>query len=84
MADRSERTTSEVAAQCGISVDLLRKYKARGFLKKAPPGVAGQGRGIQLMWSEEAFQEVKHFLAIPRPSGRNKSKASSVTPPEGK
>lgn len=64
----AEKTTSEAAAAAGISVKLLRKYKARGFLKLAPPGVSGQGRGIQCMWSEEALAELKAFVKLPRDS----------------
>lgn len=78
MAER-ELTTSEAAAAAGISVELLRKYKARGFLKLAPPGVAGQGRGVQSMWSVAAVQELKEFVSVPRNSGsRHKKKASTL------
>lgn len=62
----AEKTTSEAAAAAGISVHLLSKYKARGFLKLAPPGVSGQGRGVQCMWSKEAVAELQAFVKIPR------------------
>jgi hypothetical protein len=61
-----EKTTREVADLLGISVDLLRKYKARGFLLKAPQGVSGQGRSNQCMWSDEAIEELRAFLNIER------------------
>lgn len=64
----AEKTTSEAAKAAGISVELLRKYKTRGFLKLAPPGVPGQGRGIQCLWSDEAVAELQAFVKIPRDS----------------
>lgn len=64
----AEKTTSEVAKALGTTVDLIRKYKARRFLKLAPQGVPGQGRGVQCLWSEEAIEELRAFLATPRSS----------------
>jgi transposase-like protein len=55
----AERTTSEVARDLGMSAQLLRNWKRRGHLKLAPPGVPGQGRSVECVWSEEAFQEAK-------------------------
>jgi hypothetical protein len=59
----AEKTTSEVAAMLGIRPDLLRKWKKRGFLSKAPAGVSGQGRSVECHWSDEAIQEVRDRLA---------------------
>lgn len=67
---KPEKTTREVADELGLSPDLIRKYKARGFLKKAPQGVSGQGRGVQCLWSEEAVDELRKFLKSPRQHGR--------------
>lgn len=63
-----ERTTKEVARELGVEPDVLRKWKYRGLLLQAPPGVAGQGRSVECRWSEAAFQEAKaHAEAdIPR------------------
>jgi hypothetical protein len=54
-----ELTTKEVAAEIGVAIDLLRKWKYRGFLKLAPQGVAGQGRGVECHWSEAAVEEAR-------------------------
>lgn len=54
-----ERTTGEVASEIGVLPDVLRKWKYRGLLKLAPGGVAGQGRSVECVWSEEAFAEAK-------------------------
>ena len=62
MADR-ELSTSELATRLGIAPDLLRKWKARGFLKKAPQGVSGQGRSVECFWSEEAAEEARAVMA---------------------
>lgn len=53
----AERTTSEVARAIGIDPKLLRNWKRRGHLKLAPSGVAGQGRSVECLWSEDAYQE---------------------------
>lgn len=55
----TERTTSEVARELGIAPDVLRKWKYRGLLKFAPGGVSGQGRSVECLWSEAAFEEAK-------------------------
>lgn len=65
-----ERTTSEVAAEIGVEPYVLRKWKYRGLLKLAPPGVAGQGRSVECVWSEDAFDEAKARVkgaAVSRP-----------------
>ena len=56
---RSEHTTSEVAKKIGVPVDLLRKWKYRGLLPLAPQGVAGQGRGVESFWSDEAVEQAR-------------------------
>lgn len=61
-----EPTTSEVARMLGVSADVLRKWKYRGFLKLAPQGVAGQGRGVECHWSAEAVAEAKAWSKAPR------------------
>ena len=60
-----EKTTSEVAKLLGIKPDNLRKWKSRGLLVLAPPGVSGQGRSVECLWSEEAVQEVRALMGIP-------------------
>lgn len=55
----AERTTSEVARDIGVAPDVLRKWKYRGLLSKAPGGVSGQGRSVECLWSEDAFAEAK-------------------------
>ena len=60
--------TNEVAALIGIAPDLLRKWKARGLLKFAPGGVAGQGRGNECFWSEAAIAEARHIAATRKPT----------------
>jgi hypothetical protein len=69
-----EKTTSEVAEEIGVPVDLLRKWKYRGFLKLAPQGVAGQGRGVECHWSPAAIEEAKTWAATARPTGRNRTR----------
>lgn len=61
-----EYTTSEAAKIIGVKVDVLRKWKHRGFLKLAPQGVAGQGRHNECYWSEQAIAEAKAWAAAPR------------------
>lgn len=63
-----ELGTSEVAALLGIAPDLLRKWKARGFLTKAPQGVSGQGRGLECHWSDEAVEEARQVMATRKPT----------------
>lgn len=65
-----ELSTSEVATQIGVAADLIRKWKARGLLKKAPQGVAGQGRSVECFWSEEAVEEVRQCAASRLPTKR--------------
>jgi hypothetical protein len=65
-----ELTTTKVAKLIGVAPDLLRKWKARGFLRLAPPGVAGQGRGVQCMWSEEAIEEARYVAATQQKTKR--------------
>jgi hypothetical protein len=65
-----ELTTNEVAKLIGVAPDLLRKWKARGFLKHAPAGVAGQGRGVQCLWSEEAIEEARYVAATQQKTKR--------------
>lgn len=66
--DGREHRTSEVAALLGIAPDLLRKWKARGFLTKAPGGVSGQGRGNECFWSDEAIDEARQVAATRKPT----------------
>lgn len=61
-----ELATSEVARLAGVPVDVLRKWKCRGYLKLAPKGVAGQGRSIECYWSPAAVQEAIAWAARPR------------------
>jgi hypothetical protein len=61
-----EVSTSDAAKLVGVKVDVLRKWKYRGFLKLAPPGVAGQGRGVECYWSPEAVAEAKAWAATHR------------------
>ena len=61
-----EPTTSEVAKMIGVKADVLRKWKYRGLLKLAPQGVAGQGRGVECHWSEEAIAEARAWAEAPR------------------
>jgi hypothetical protein len=63
-----ELSTSEVAKLVGVVPDLIRKWKARGFLKLAPSGVAGQGRGNECFWSEEAIAEAREVAATRKPT----------------
>ncbi len=51
--------TSEAAKIAGVAPDVLRKWKMRGFLKLAPQGVSGQGRGVECYWSAAAVAEAK-------------------------
>lgn len=51
--------TSEAARIAGVAPDVLRKWKMRGFLKLAPQGVSGQGRGVECYWSPDAVAEAK-------------------------
>lgn len=51
--------TSEAARIAGVAPDVLRKWKMRGFLKLAPQGVSGQGRGVECFWSQAAVAEAK-------------------------
>lgn len=67
MNDDRELSTSEVAAEIGIAPDLLRKWKRRKLLKLAPPGVSGQGRGVECYWSREAVEEAKRCAATRKP-----------------
>lgn len=64
----SERRTSDVARLLGIAPDLLRKWKARGFLPKAPGGVSGQGRGNECFWSDEAVEEARRVAETRKPT----------------
>ena len=72
-----EVTTSEAAKLVGVKVDVLRKWKYRGFLKLAPQGVAGQGRGVECYWSPEAIAEAKAWAATPRVNRKPKASASA-------
>lgn len=63
MSRAKELSTSQVAALIGVHPDLLRKWKARGFLKLAPQGVSGQGRGVECYWSDEAIDEARQCAA---------------------
>jgi transposase-like protein len=49
----AERTTSDVARDLGMSAQLLRNWKRRGHLKLAPPGVSGQGRSVECIWTSK-------------------------------
>lgn len=68
-----EVSTSDAAKIVGVKVDVLRKWKYRGFLKLAPQGVAGQGRGVECFWSPEAVAEAKAWAALQRPNRKRKS-----------
>lgn len=70
-----EVPTSEAARIVGVKPDVLRKWKARGFLKLAPHGVSGQGRGLECMWSAEAISEAKAWSEKRRP-GRKRASLS--------
>jgi hypothetical protein len=65
-----ELTTTEVATLIGVAPDLLRKWKARGFLPHAPAGVSGQGRGVQCMWSADAIEEARYVAATQQKTKR--------------
>ena len=65
-----ELPTSEVAKIIGVSPDVLRKRKTRGFLKLAPQGVSGQGRGVECRWSQKAIDEARAWAAQPRKGRR--------------
>ncbi len=67
MPRAKELSTSQVAALVGVHPDLLRKWKARGFLTLAPQGVSGQGRGIECHWSDEAVEEVRQCAGTRKP-----------------
>lgn len=69
-ATESGTPTSEVAALLGIVPDLLTRWKTRGLLKKAPRGIAGQGRGVQCYWTEEAVEEARAVMASRLPTKR--------------
>lgn len=73
VSEARELPTSEVAAKLGIAPDLLRKWKARGLLPKAPQGVSGQGRGLECFWSAEAVEEARAVMATRKP-GRPKKR----------
>lgn len=59
MTETHEIPTSEAAKIVGVAPDVLRKWKMRGFLKLAPKGSPGQGRGVECYWSEKAVAEAK-------------------------
>lgn len=69
-----ELPTSEVAALAGVAPDLLRKWKARGFLPLTPKGVSGQGRSRECFWTKEAVREAMDFAEKPRQTGRKRSR----------
>lgn len=79
MRDDREKTTSEVAAELGIAPDLLRKWKARGFLKLAPAGVSGQGRGVECYWSQAAIDEARAKTTAPKAKGGRPRKHDNIT-----
>lgn len=59
---KKERTTKEVALALSVSLDAIQAWKRRDRIPLAPKGNAnGQGRGNDLMWSEEAFQQAKEY-----------------------
>lgn len=60
-------TTSEVALLVDVSPNVLSKWKARGYLKLAPKGIPGQGRGNELLWSTEAVEEAIQWMNMHRP-----------------
>lgn len=64
-ADR-EVSTTEAAKLVGVAPDVLRKWKMRGFLKLAPAGVSGAGRGNECYWSEAAIEEAKAWAGLRR------------------
>lgn len=70
MGKNRELSTSEVAAEIGVPVDLLRKWKYRGILKLAPQGVAGQGRSVECFWSAEAVEEARAKATATQTTGR--------------
>lgn len=65
---KRERSTSEVAQALDVRPDLLRKWKARGFLPSAPQGVSGQGRGVECFWSDEAVEEARRVMETRKPT----------------
>lgn len=65
-ADR-ELSTSEVAKEIGVPVDVLRKWKARRLLKLAPQGIAGQGRSVECYWSAAAVEEARECAQTRKP-----------------
>lgn len=65
-----EIPTSEAAKAIGVRPDVLRKWKMRGFLKLAPQGVSGQGRGVECFWSQKAIEEAMAWAKNPRPGRR--------------
>jgi hypothetical protein len=67
MPEQTELTTSEAAAKIGVPVDALRKWKYRGLLKRAPQGVAGQGRSVECLWSSDAIEEARQVAASRKP-----------------
>jgi hypothetical protein len=69
-----ELTTNEAAKLIGVAPDLLRKWKARGFLRLAPSGVAGQGRGVQCLWSAAAIEEARYVAATQQKTKRRTRK----------
>jgi hypothetical protein len=76
-----EITTSELAIELGVKVYVLRKWKYRGFLKLAPKGSQGVGRGQECHWSPEAVEEAKAWAALQRgPGDRRKPKRPETTP----
>jgi len=79
MSNNREVTTSEAAKLVGVEPDVLRKWKMRGFLKLAPAGVSGQGRGVQCMWSPAAVAEAKAWVNKPR-RGRKRTASPPSKP----
>jgi len=73
-----ELSTSDVAKLVGVTPDVLRKWKYRGFLKLAPQGVPGQGRSVECRWSEAAVEEAKAWARTWRPN-RDTKKAPRRT-----
>lgn len=61
-----ELTTSELAHVLGVKIDNLRKWKTRGFLRKAPQGVPGQGRSVECMWGQESIEEARELVMMKR------------------
>lgn len=69
-----QRATADVAKLCGVAIVTIRKWRIRGDLPSSPEGRAGQGRGTECQWSEQAIQEL-HAGAAENRNGRYRKPA---------